>query len=172
MPFLNGPGSRFIQIHIVQLYRTRDVPSVNRETPAVLFQRACSLAASRVYEKESCAQGAPHRMKPRLPEKVVGKGRRDPLQRVREEDVPIGGLGVEPRGTSSSPSRWLRAIASFRMLALIYKQFIHPNLAPACKTPLASATMSMPDSSFFTLYETKGRRKHGRRISYNDGIRR
>ena len=27
-------------------------------------------------------------------EKVVGKGRRDPLQRVRENDVPMGGLGV------------------------------------------------------------------------------
>ena len=29
-------------------------------------------------------------------EQVVGKGRRDPLQRVRENDVPMGGLGVVP----------------------------------------------------------------------------
>ncbi len=27
-------------------------------------------------------------------ELVVGKGRRDPLERVREHDVPMGGLGV------------------------------------------------------------------------------
>ena len=54
MPFLNGPGSRSIQIHIVQLYRTRDVPSVNRETRGVLFRWVRSLTASRVYEKESC----------------------------------------------------------------------------------------------------------------------
>ncbi len=28
-------------------------------------------------------------------EKVVGRGRMDPLQRVREDDVPTGGPGVE-----------------------------------------------------------------------------
>ena len=46
------------------------------------------------------------------------------------------------------------------------------SLIPSLQDPLASATMRTPNGSFFTFYDTKGRRKNGRRISCNDGIRR
>ena len=93
-------------------------------------------------------------------EKVVGKGRRDPLQRVREHDVPHCTTPRPPIGTSCSLSRWGCTVASFHMFALIYKHFIHPPLWCMCQACCSIERQGRVDSGEQT-WEYKQHREQG-----------